>query len=414
MLYSLYPTDAPATRAAVAQAAAGGPEKLVFTSLHIPESSGLREFGDYLASLHRQHGLVFCADISPHTLEALGIGLDDLASLKDWGVVVARIDFGFEPAAIRRIAEHFAIAVNASTADAALLDALEPLSRAAGAAGRGGAAGPDSASGGGSVTGRGSVTGPDGIGRAGGGGRPDGIGRAGGDGWTGGVVGWHNYYPRPETGITAEFFQAQSRLFEERGWPVYAFIPGETTFRAPLHLGLPMLESQRHRNSYVNHAEIKALSPAAKVVCAEGALLPQHLDWIAALERDGILTLPLTCLDASAEFLFEHPWRVRGEVAAASWRLEGTRSGRQPRQVVNADARWKGSIQMDLPSWGRYQGEIHIMRQDRPLDPRQARVAEIARPYEALVGCVRPHMMVAFAPAGVDAAAGQAVELPES
>ncbi|MDR2347473.1 MAG: MupG family TIM beta-alpha barrel fold protein, partial [Bifidobacteriaceae bacterium] len=378
MLFSLYPTDAPATRAAVAQAAARGPDKLVFTSLHIPESSGLREFGDYLASLHRQHGLVFCADISPHTLEALGIGLDDLASLKDWGVVTARIDFGFEPAAIRRIAEHFTIAVNASTADAALLDALEPLSRAVGATERDGTAGPDS------VTGPGSVTGADGIGRLDGNGRPggsvtgadsvtgpgsvtgaDGIGRLDGNGrpggsvtgadgivnGRGGVVGWHNYYPRPETGITAEFFRAQSRLFEERGWPVYSFIPGETTFRAPLHLGLPMLESQRYRNSYVNYAEVKALSPATKVVCAEGALLPRHLDWIAALERDGILTLPLTSVDAEAEFLFEHPWRVRGEVAAVSWRLEGTRSGRQPRHLINADARWKGSIQMDLPSW---------------------------------------------------------------
>jgi hypothetical protein len=136
------------------------------------------------------------------------------------------------------------------------------------------------------------------------------------------------------------------------------------------------------------------------VVCAEGTLLADHQAWITVFEQTGVLTLPLTMVDSSARFLFERSWRVRGEVAAASWRLEDTRSSREPASLINADARWRGSVQMDLPFWGRYQGEIHIMREDRPLGPGQARVAEIGRPYEDLVDYIRPHMTVAFAEAG--------------
>lgn len=41
MLFSLYPTDSPQVREAVIEQVLTQPEKLLFTSLHIPESDGL-------------------------------------------------------------------------------------------------------------------------------------------------------------------------------------------------------------------------------------------------------------------------------------------------------------------------------------------------------------------------------------
>lgn len=65
MLFSLYPTDSPQVREAVIEQVLTQPEKLLFTSLHIPESDGLLQYGEYLGELHRDHGVTFCGDVSP-------------------------------------------------------------------------------------------------------------------------------------------------------------------------------------------------------------------------------------------------------------------------------------------------------------------------------------------------------------
>ncbi|MEA5051927.1 MAG: MupG family TIM beta-alpha barrel fold protein [Propionicimonas sp.] len=338
MHFSLYPTDHPQVRADVIEQALTQPDRLLFTSFHIPESSELTQYGEYLRELHRDHGLTFCGDVSPATLDKLGITLDEIGRLRDWGVTSLRIDYGFGVEQMRQIAGEFPIAVNASTAGATLLDELAGLD----------------------------------------------------------VIGWHNYYPRPETGLETAFYLAQNQLFTDRGLPVHAFIPGEVSFRAPLFAGLPTLEHQRHRNSYRNAVELLTLSPQATIFCAEGTLLPGHLRWITQVEQTGEVTLPLTGIDESVAFLTGRPSRLRVEGTEASFRLEETREARAPSRIVNADQRRRGSLQMDLDGYGRYCGEIQLMRVDRPLNHLQARVAEVASPYVGLVDLLHPGMTVRF------------------
>lgn len=340
MLFSIYPTDAPELRAQVVDQVLTQSERLVFTSFHIPESEGIQQFGDYLGGLHREHGLTFCGDISPLTLERLGMGVEEVSRLREWGVALLRIDFGFTVEEIRRIAEHFPIAVNASTIDAGTLDALTGVE----------------------------------------------------------VIGWHNYYPRPETGLQIDFYLSQNQLLADRGIPVYGFIPGEVTFRAPLFAGLPMLEHQRHRNVYRNALELLLQSPDVTLVCAEGTLLPEHLSWLDHVQRTGEVVVPLSGLDASVGFLVDGSWRLRVEDSAASFRVEETRQARSPARIVNADARVRGSLQMDLSGYGRYCGEIHLMRTDRPLNHLQARVGEVAAAYRGIIDLLRPGMQVRFVP----------------
>jgi hypothetical protein len=344
MLHSLYPTDPPSVREAVIEQAVRRGDELMFTSLHLPEHDGLAEHGALLRDLHRAHGITFCGDISPLTLERLGGGDDAPARLRDWGIAVLRIDFGFAPEQVRRIAEQTGtrIAVNASTATAAELDALDGLP----------------------------------------------------------LIGWHNYYPRPETGLSTATYRDQDDLFRERGLPLYAFVPGESTFRAPLGLGLPMLEEQRGRTVWRNYLQLRRLSPASTVVCAEGVVAEEHLDWIEHAERTGEVTVPLTGLDPAVRFLLDGAWSLRVDGAEVSFRLEGTRSDRTPVRRLNADLRTRGSLQMDLPDAGRYQGEVHLMRADRPLHPWQARVADVAAPYAGIVDDLRPGQTLRFVPFG--------------
>ena len=343
MLFSIYPTDAPETRRrvveqAVAQPVEPGGERLLFTSLHLPESAELDTFGEVLAAFRRERGVTFCADVSPLTVERLGTGTAGLARLAEWGVSMLRIDFGFDAEEIAEIAaaSGLRIAVNASTIDDDLLDALAGVP----------------------------------------------------------LVGWHNYYPRPETGITEAFYLSQSARFTRRGLPLFAFLPGETDLRAPLHLGLPTLEVQRHRNAWRNYLQLRRLTPEALVVCAEGALLPEHAEWIGHGETTGEVTVPLS--SDAAPFLRDRSWRLRVEDAAASFRLEDTRGVERPERVRNADSRSRGSLQMDLDALGRYAGEVHLMRADLPLTGQQAWVGEVAGPYRGIVDELRPGMTVRF------------------
>ena len=340
MLFSLYPTDTGQVRDAVVAAVRAQPEQVVFTSLHIPESRDLHAFGDYLGQLHRSEGFEFCADISPATLRDLDLGLDDLGRLRTWGVRSVRIDFGFDTAQVRRIARagEFEVAVNASTVDAALLDELDGVS----------------------------------------------------------VVGWHNYYPRPETGLSEAFFDQQNALFASRGLDLYTFIPGEVSFRAPLFLGLPTLEAHRHRNAYVTYLQTRTRYPAARVVCAEGVLHAEHLRWIAHFEQTGEVTLPLVAMDPALRYLAGSSWRLRPEGTESAFRIEETRGRALPERTINADVRARGSIQVDLAGYGRYAGEVQLMRTDRPLNHLQALVGCLAPPYLGLVDVLTPGMTVRF------------------
>ncbi|MEZ5088368.1 MAG: MupG family TIM beta-alpha barrel fold protein [Micropruina sp.] len=76
--------------------------------------------------------------------------------MRDWGVTMVRIDYGFTPAEVARIARAggFRIAVNASTVTADELAELDGLD----------------------------------------------------------VVGWHNYYPRPETGLSGSVLRRAERV----------------------------------------------------------------------------------------------------------------------------------------------------------------------------------------------------------
>jgi hypothetical protein len=340
MIFSIYPTDKNETRAEVLAVAAQCGEKLLFTSLHIPESENLKNYLAFLKECYEKDGFTFFADISPLALERLSLSIADVGTLKAFGIVGLRIDFGFSLDDMKKLAAGgLKIAINASTVAEAVVDELKEHN----------------------------------------------------------LIGWHNYYPRPETGITERFFLAQSELFLSRGIPVYSFIPGEKSFRAPLHLGLPMLESQRYKNTYRNFVEIKKLCPASEIVCAEGALYPRHSQWINRYEQEGALTIPLTFTDeAAAGRLLNNTFNVRVEETDCSWRLENTRSSAEPGQIIPAETCARGTLQMDLKGYGRYQGEIHIMTKDRPLNNLQARIAEIPESYKALVDFISGGQRVQF------------------
>ena len=199
-----------------------------------------------------------------------------------------------------------------------------------------------------------------------------------------GLVGWHNFYPRPGTGLDGGYYARQSRLFTSRGLRLLAFVPGEVTRRAPLYRGLPTLEEHRYRDAYTSAVRLRALADGVEAVCAEGVVVPRHLEWIRRAE-EGVLTLPVNLAPGCA--WLEGDWRLRVEETGRSHRLEGTRGRALPGVCANADAMETGSLQMD--TLGRYRGEVHLMTATAPLDGEHVRLGEVAAPYRCLVGLLR-------------------------
>lgn len=328
MLWSIYPTD-PDFRInlTVSQAKQGGGE--VFTSLHLPERHDRLSFVERIGEIHRDFGLQFWADVSADCLADL-----DLERLADNGVVGLRFDDGFNEKQVRRIAEDtgLRVALNASTATSDMLDALGDL----------------------------------------------------------GPVGWHNFYPRPGTGLSEARFATCTAMFTERGLSVVAFLPGECGMRAPLHLGLPTIEHQRHRNAWLNVVEL--FSRGVRPALAEGVLRPQHMAWLLRLEDEGVLTLPLADLHPTRLDL-RGTHRLRPDGGAESWRIEGTRGAEAPDSTPGSIRR-RGSLQVD--TLGRYRGEAHLVREDLPLDPSWRRVGELAGPYVDLISALKGGERVEF------------------
>jgi hypothetical protein len=95
-------------------------------------------------------------------------------------------------------------------------------------------------------------------------------------------------------------------------------------------------------------------------------------------------------------FLTEKTFLIRPEETDFSWRVDNTRTGMDPLQVVQGEMRTKGTLQMDLRTYGRYQGELHLMKKDMRLNSNQVLVAEIAAPYRTFVDFIKGNMKIKF------------------
>jgi uncharacterized protein len=165
----------------------------LFTSLHIPEADPaafLRE-GKELLKLAAKLEFSVTADISPRTWQLMELLPEEL---KEYGISALRADWGFSPEQLCILVGRsgLRLEINASTADETLVDQLS-------------AAGMDPAQ----------------------------------------ICACHNYYPRPETGLSYDLFCRRSRSLAARGIPVAAFIPGKACLRGPIFAGLPTLETHR-------------------------------------------------------------------------------------------------------------------------------------------------------------------------
>ncbi len=313
--YSLYLSSLTAQCSALG--GCSNPGTPVFLSLHISE-----EFDDTYCSraemlCHKlkEQGFRIIADVSVKTLVQFGCSdLVELAKkLRLWAI---RIDYGFTIEEIATMAKQIPVVINASTVSAE--DAAWIAS-------------------GGSQ-----------------------------------VFAMHNFYPRPETGLDEEYLLETTRALQAAGLKVLAFIPGDAQKRGPLHQGLPTLESHRNVLPSAAFVDLAQRFGLDEIFLGDPGITENEAVRIHRYCKEGIISVPAV-LNEKYEHLYDLIFTCRADSPKWLVRFQESRTYSCQGGSVepeNCIKRARGTITIDNCGYGRYSGEVMMIRQDMPADDR--------------------------------------------
>ena len=316
----------------------------LFTSLHIPEVNPKTMMTDFQSLTHRavELGFEVTADISPYTFRFLSGGTNAKA-LDQLGIQGVRIDFGFSPAEIAGLthATSLHIEINASVCNRQMLQSI--LSSGAN------------------------------VERL----------RAG-----------HNYYPRPDTGLSYEFFAQRSLVFKEFGIPVSVFLPSLKHPRGPIGAGLPTLEAHRRLSPSIAAKQFALSDLADTLIIGDSDATDEELSAVSAVDRKclelSVEAVPqLSPVEREIIFATHHTNRLDpGEkiIRSQEARLLCTGSILARPPFIRA----RGSITIDNEAYMRYMGELQILLEDFPGDPRVNLVGYVAKEEQFLIDMIGP------------------------
>lgn len=313
--FSLYLSSYPAQCSALgAGAGTGAP---IFLSLHISE-----EFDEtFCARAERvcrelnEWGYRIIADVSTKTLAQFGC--TDLTELaRHLGLWALRIDYGFGREEIGAMAEKMPIVLNASTTaveDAEKL-ALKGLQ----------------------------------------------------------VFAMHNFYPRPETGLDEDLLFETTKKLQRSGLQVLAFIPGDTLLRGPVHEGLPTLEEHRTVLPSAAFADCVLRFGLDGVFVGDPGLSETERSRIERFRRENVISIPAV-LEEGFESLYGRVFTCRMDSPKWLIRFQESREYSCPGEAVvphNCGQRVRGAITLDNETYGRYSGELQLIRSPLKADSR--------------------------------------------
>jgi uncharacterized protein len=298
--------------------------KSIFTSLLIPEddASQYKQLLKTLGKQALQYNMELMPDISPVTLSNLGYNYENLPEIQSWGITGLRIDYGLDAKLIASLSQKIKISLNASTLDPTFLAELTS----------------------------------------------NGLRIKN-------VEVWHNFYPRPETGLSRGYFIKQNLWLRKQGFSVMAFVPGDEKLRGPLEQGLPTLEEHRFLPPFEGCLDLMKNCYVDKVLVGDRTIKEETFNQFK-IYHDGIIPLrykPRQIDQVSKNLLgLTHRNRLdpaRDVIRSEPARILANKNGYciKPHNTVE---RVKGSITIDNLHYKRYQGELQITLTDLPGDDK--------------------------------------------
>jgi len=299
--------------------------KGIFTSLHIPEEepSKYKERLKLLGKIASKFQLELMADISPKSLSYLGLDWGNANRLMEWGVSGLRVDYGVTEEMVAFLSRKMKIALNASTIRENQVKLLQKY-------------GANFKN----------------------------------------MEAWHNYYPRPETGLAMSNFNEINAWLKKEGFTVMAFVPGDGTRRGPLFQGLPTLEKHRKMSSFAAFLELYENKWVDKIYIGDPSVDQWSGEQFRMFLKEDVILLHAKRFVNRPDInkYFEsiqsnRPDEARDVIRSAESRLMAL-PGDSKIEPFHTVERPIGSITIDNERYGRYQGEIQITKRDLPKDEK--------------------------------------------
>lgn len=325
---SLYPglDNTPDENLALLERAAQAGIRRVFTSLHIPETDVAalkQEIGSLLRAARRHHMEVI-SDVSPATCQLLDLPEFTPTSFRMLGITTLRLDYGFSAEEMARLTHRFPemrFQLNASTITNRILKDLQD-------------AGTDFSH----------------------------------------IDALHNFYPRRGTGLSEPVLVHANILLHRYGIRVGAFVASQGRRRSPLGDGLPTLEEHRDEAAELSARHLVALG-CDSVFLADSLPTDEEIQAIGQLQGDQVtLHAHYMTKDPVQRELLAHTFTSRLDEARDAIRAQESRPLlREMHATIHPDNTTThpiGAITIDNEGYGRYMGELQIIRVPQPSDPR--------------------------------------------
>lgn len=329
----------------------------VFSSLHLPEMDASASLALLRALAQHARSLGMCVSLDAsgsalHRLLTQPALLEEMRSIPlDW----LRMDFGFSQQDILSAARLLCVPgfmVNASVLDADELEKIVPLLR---------------------------------------------------DTLQVRVRAHHNFYPRPETGLSEEFMTARSLQYKKFGIPVTACVASLREPRVPLKAGLPTVEAHRAMPCGLAARKLLATGVVDSILIGDSFASERELQDV----RDACsnapvrlrLTPSVTLSEQEHRIIYAGVHHVRPDCGPWALRSESSRGMAAPGQKVaprEACVRGRYAVTIDNEKYLRYSGELQLVTAALPADARVNVVGYIDERDQALADCVLPGMDFVF------------------
>lgn len=202
----------------------------------------------------------------------------------------------------------------------------------------------------------------------------------------------HNYYPRPDTGVSTQFVTAQNSLIKSfnPNANIFGFIAG-TEKRGPVHKGLPTIEKTRWSHPLYS-AQTLIDAGIEGVIIGDPSIAQTYAEKLLRLLHDRHFILSLSYVEPQNEDILFQSHTARPDNPEHVIRSQEARLYKSQQIAPNNNVnRTFGDITLDNHLNGRYEGELQIIKADLPQHPHVNCVARIASVDHPLIPLIQPN-----------------------
>lgn len=316
----------------------------IFTSLHIPEDDNKDKQAELFKKIcdkAKSCSMEVYGDFGPDSFKRLNLSLNEIDKIHNFGLSGVRVDYGYSDNKIADLSHKIKIFLNASTVSEEQVKSLKSL-------------GANFQN----------------------------------------IEAWHNFYPRPETGLSKEYLIEKNQLFKNYGMKVSAYVEGDKVKRGPLHLGLPTLEEHRDGSTYHNAVELLYDCNVDNVYVGDIEAERSTLERMSYLKANTIiLYYDKENTIRSYDDLLNKIYTNRPDEARDVIRAMESRGYASINDINverdNIKERVRGSITIDNNGYKRYMGEIQITKRTLVINENVNVIGEIINEDKCLIDFIK-------------------------